>query len=134
RRSQQPPGRLVADRARGVAGRFERGVEDGGFSVVERQDLGQRVLTLARVLLAPACGLRMQPGPLAPRQRAVGHLLDEDVAEVVAVALRGADEVAVDQVLAQRLHARRVALLEGGDAGGPERAPEDAAQLQEAPL
>ena len=101
---------------------------------MEGQDLGHRVLALGGIRLAPPCRLAVQPGALRSRQGAVRDLLDEDVAEVVAVALRGPDEVAVDQVLAQRLHARRVTPFEGRHARGAERAAEYAAQLEQSSL
>src|SRR5204862_5995931 len=112
----------------------QRRVQDRRLAVVEGQDLGQSRLTLAGDRLAPARRLRMQPRPLGARQRAVGDLLDEDVAEGVAVALGRTDEVAVDEPLAQLADARRLADFQGGDAGGPEGAAEDASELEDPSL
>ena len=132
RRLEQPFRSLVSDLLCVVSSRLEGRVEHRGFVVMERQDLGQRLFALAGDRLAPSCGLSMKARALNSRQGAVGDLLDEDVAERVAVAFGGSNEVAIDQVLAKMVDLRRLAKLQRRHARRAKRPTEDAAQLQHA--
>ena len=134
RRLEQPFACLLSRLLRRFSVRLERRVQDCRLAVMKREDLGQGHLALAGGRLAPPRGRGVQARSFGARQRPVGDLLDEDVAEGEAVALGWADEIAVDQVFAQRRDLRRLAKLQRGDAGRAERASEDAAELEHAPL
>ena len=77
----EPPGGLAADLRRRLGLRFDRGVQHGSLAIVKSEDLGEGGFALARRRLAPTRRLRMQPRALGPRKRAVGDLLDQDVAK-----------------------------------------------------
>ena len=76
----------------------------------------------------------MKTRSFGARQGPVSDFLDQDVAKGKTVAFGGTDEIAVDEVLAQRGDVRRLAVLQRRHARGAERATEDAAELQHAPF
>ena len=130
----QPLRGLLPRPLRVLGVRLESHIEDGRRAVVEGQDLGQGNLPARRDRLDPPRGLRVQARPLGARQRAVGDLLDEDVAERIPVALGRANEVAVGEVLAQLEDMLVEPRLQSPHPTRAESAAEHAAQLEDAPL
>src|SRR5258708_10027044 len=101
---------------------------------MEGEDLGYRDLAAFARGLHPTSGRAMEASAFGARQGVVRNLLDEDVPEREAIAVRGPDEVAVGQVLAKLTGLFGEARFDRCDAGRAERPAEHTAELQDAPL
>ena len=84
--------------------------------------------------LEPAGGGRVQVRSFRAKQRLIGHLADQDVAEGEAVSGRGPDEILLDESIQQRVGVGGQIRSEGGDSIGAEGPPEHRAELQDSPL
>ena len=108
--------------------------EGGRLPKVIGDQLGERVLSPGGAAFEPAGRRRVQVRPLRAKERLVGHLPDQDVAEGEAVAGRRPDEVLPDEPIHQRVAVGDQIRPERGDPRRPERPAEHRAELQEPAL